>query len=226
MSNFLKHPIRKWQLAFALMALVVATSAWAARSTTLFGINTLLYFPVSQLFIAVSLGLATFGPTSGISDRKTSLFYVYAMRVVVIFLMAGSVHVLRINLIRDKQAKQNQGVIQSPLVLAIQRNDLEAMKELIDAGESISARDSLDMSPLDYACGAIPQPDHQPSGSISAVALLLNRGADVNGSGKYGRTPLMTAVRSTNLELIQFLIAHGADVNRISRDGHSALFYA
>ena len=226
MLSHLKGPIRKWQLAFALMALVLATWAWAARSTTLLGINTLLYFPVSQFFIAVSLGLATIGPTTGIAVRRTSRFYLYTMRVVVVFLAIGSLYVLKINIVRAKQAKQNQGIIQSPLVQAIERDDLQAMKRLIKSGESISSRDQLNMSPLDYACGSIPRVGHQPSGSIDAVALLMKSGADINDGGKYGRTPLMYAVRSNNPDLIQFLIKSGADVNRISRDGHSALFYA
>jgi ankyrin repeat protein len=44
--------------------------------------------------------------------------------------------------------------------------------------------------------------------------------------GKYGHTPLMHAVRSNNPELVRFLADHGANIDQVSNDGHTALFYA
>ena len=62
-------------------------------------------------------------------------------------------------------------------------------------------------------------------GNIEAVKQHLAAGADVNAKDKYGRTPLHTAVDGDYKELIELLIAEGADVNANSKIGtplHSA----
>jgi len=65
-------------------------------------------------------------------------------------------------------------------------------------------------------------------GNIEAVKQHLAAGADVNAKDKYGRTPLHTAVDGDYKELIELLIAEGADVNANSKIGtplHSAAFW-
>lgn len=114
----------------------------------------------------------------------------------------------------------------TPLMRAAGQGDVDRMRNLLDQGADMQARDQIDLSALDYACGAMPSFAGNAKGSPEAVQLLLDRGADINAAGKQGRSPLMYAVRTRNLRLVKLLITHGADVRRISRDGHSALFYA
>jgi uncharacterized protein len=60
----------------------------------------------------------------------------------------------------------------------------------------------------------------------SALARLLAEGFDPNSKDRDGRTPLMLAVTSDNLELVQFLIENGADVNSKDNNGFTPLHFA
>jgi len=51
------------------------------------------------------------------------------------------------------------------------------------------------------------------TGNIEAVKQHLDAGADVNAKGRYGRTPLNYAATRGLKEIIELLIAKGADVN-------------
>ena len=46
------------------------------------------------------------------------------------------------------------------------------------------------------------------------VEALLKRGADVNGTGQYGETPLMFAAGYGSMKLVKFLISKGVKVAR------------
>jgi ankyrin repeat protein len=53
--------------------------------------------------------------------------------------------------------------------------------------------------------------------------MLLEHGADVNGSGHQGRTALMTAAMFDRTEIVALLLAHGADVHARDAQGLTAL---
>lgn len=60
-----------------------------------------------------------------------------------------------------------------------------------------------------------------------AVEYLIAHGAAVNGTGRDGRTALMTAAIKNNTVLLSFLAdEHGASVDAVKLDGTSALFWA
>ena len=64
---------------------------------------------------------------------------------------------------------------------------------------------------------------------LGTVKLLLENGADVNLTEKYGRTALMFARLSntdSNLETVRLLLDKGADVNLATKDGWTALMFA
>jgi ankyrin repeat protein len=107
------------------------------------------------------------------------------------------------------------------LSFAAREGRLEAARLLIDAGADVNAREANGISPLVMAITN----RHTP-----VAALLLARGADPNAADWWGRTPLWSAVDMRNLdldsrtlangvdrgpvlELIEALIAKGADVN-------------
>jgi ankyrin repeat protein len=62
-------------------------------------------------------------------------------------------------------------------------------------------------------------------GDIEAVKKFIEYGADVNEKSN-GMTPLMLAARYNNVELINLLIAKGADLKIKDDKGNSALKYA
>lgn len=61
------------------------------------------------------------------------------------------------------------------------------------------------------------------SSACMIAKILVDAGADVNGSGDHGADyiwyPLFEAVKSNNIELLKYLISNGADVNSVDRQG-------
>ena len=107
------------------------------------------------------------------------------------------------------------------LSFAAREGRLEAARLLLDAGADVNAREANGISPLVMAL---------TNRHTAVAALLLSRGADPNAADWWGRTPLWSAVDMRNLdldsrtfengverapvlELIEALIAKGADVN-------------
>jgi ankyrin repeat protein len=63
-------------------------------------------------------------------------------------------------------------------------------------------------------------------GKLPAVALLLERGADVNATDVHGCTPLHSAVYGQHTAVAESLLDHGAKVDAARIDGTTPLFYA
>jgi len=59
-------------------------------------------------------------------------------------------------------------------------------------------------------------------GNVKVMALLLAKGADINGM-RYAKTPLHCAASSDKPEAVRFLLAHGADVDRAAGPDETAL---
>jgi ankyrin repeat protein len=64
------------------------------------------------------------------------------------------------------------------------------------------------------------------SGSIDAARVLLEGGADVNQTTRYGWSPLLAATQNQNYQMAKFLIEHGADVNLANKGGWTPLYLA
>ena len=56
--------------------------------------------------------------------------------------------------------------------------------------------------------------------------ILIENGADVNCAGETGKTPLIAAAGSGNLDTVKLLISKGANVNHFSILGYTALMLA
>lgn len=80
------------------------------------------------------------------------------------------------------------------------------MRELLDAGVSADARDAREYGPLHQAAA------HDAS---AVVALLTERGSEVNAPGGIGWTPLTWAAFHGALDSVRGLIAAGADPNAV-----------
>ncbi|MDR2214220.1 MAG: ankyrin repeat domain-containing protein, partial [Nevskiaceae bacterium] len=62
--------------------------------------------------------------------------------------------------------------------------------------------------------------------AIDAAQALLDGGADVNQTTRYGWSPLLAATQNQNYQMAKFLIEHGADVNLANKGGWTPLYLA
>ena len=100
------------------------------------------------------------------------------------------------------------------LFQAIRNGDAGAMRRALSA-DTMEARDSRGATPLMHAAAF---------GSIDAMKMLLDAGADVNAKNNFGATALLWCARDG--EKARMLIEHGADVNVRSKQGRTPLMLA
>jgi ankyrin repeat protein len=132
---------------------------------------------------------------------------------------------------------------QTLLFWAIEGNQGEVLKLLLDAGASLDRRNQFDETPLLLAStNDAGKLDHRV-----LVPLLLDRGAQIdalaaaamgktelletyrdtlNLRNRYGWTPLHWAARNGHLQTVTALLDWGADVNAADANGWTPLFPA
>lgn len=114
----------------------------------------------------------------------------------------------------------------TPLLYAARHDHVDVAKRLIAAGADVNAKEANGIWPLLMAIS---------NDKVTVAHYLLEHGGQVNGQDWYGRSPLWEAVNVRNLyvsnatfkngidrgpmlELIQALIAAGADVNARTKE--------
>jgi ankyrin repeat protein len=130
----------------------------------------------------------------------------------------------------------------TPLIYAAWGGDLRISELLVNRGADIEAQDRDGRGPLLYAVdgghdtvtsfllgkGARIQ---DPSIILNAARwpgvlnLVIQAGADVRASGRYGRTALHYAADAYAVEAIGLLLEHGSDPNAQDQNGMTALHY-
>ena len=109
----------------------------------------------------------------------------------------------------------------TPLHWACFNNNIEMVKLLLAKGvtkETINKADDCGETPLYYACD-----------NIEMVRLLLGNGVTketINKANNNGRTLLYYACYKNNIEMVQLLLEHGADINKANTYGNTLLFDA
>jgi ankyrin repeat protein/anthranilate/para-aminobenzoate synthase component II len=91
---------------------------------------------------------------------------------------------------------------ETPLSIAIDKEQVNNAIMLIEAGANITAKDKTGSSAIH---------DASLKGLFEVVKLLLDKGANVNEADKFGITPLYFAIFSLDIETIRLLINKGAD---------------
>lgn len=111
-----------------------------------------------------------------------------------------------------------------PLAVAIQFREFDLFKYMLDSGRAGDPQEILDL------VAQVPTFESSTMNDMNSVyeivQLLLQRGADVNGSTRRDRrTPLHTAARYGNVAATYALIKAGADVNALDRRGRTPIDY-
>ena len=114
-----------------------------------------------------------------------------------------------------------RGEASTPLIRAATVGDIDAVRELLQAGadvhESSSSKYGYARSPLVAAA---------QFGNADLVNLLLDAGAEVDRVVRGDATPLIEAARHDHLHIVKLLVARGADVNKTVRGDGSPLIAA
>ena len=104
----------------------------------------------------------------------------------------------------------------TPLIIAGYRNQLEAVKVLLDLGANVNAV-SEDGTVLTAACY---------KSNTALVKILLEQHADVNVKNNAGTTPLMFAIMAENEEIVKLLMENKADTQTMDNSRKSAVDFA
>lgn len=119
--------------------------------------------------------------------------------------------------------KQNPEIVNSvnpmgfsPLILACYRGNVEVAKYLIDKTKDVNYN-SPEGTALSSLC---------INYNKELVERLLARNADPNIQDAHGNSPLLWAVKRSNLELVGLLLDRKADINMKDSAGISAFEYA
>lgn len=105
----------------------------------------------------------------------------------------------------------------TPLVAANCGRD-DIVQRLLDSGASVDFACSDGATALHVACGLghadeLNQRDDEDADFHEVATLLLDNGANINAATADGSTPLMLASEYGRAELVEMLLAAGADVN-------------
>ena len=106
----------------------------------------------------------------------------------------------------------------TPLIMAAEQGKMDLVEFLVlEAGANVNATalpEQGEVTALRYAIG---NDDYQ------MVRFLINNGAEVNLANSRGWTPIMTAARVGNRDIMELLIENGADIRVRDNDGQTPL---
>jgi ankyrin repeat protein len=116
----------------------------------------------------------------------------------------------------EKKEEKKDASISQDMVRAIVQDKPGEVKDLLDKGESLDARQN-GQTALHIAA---------MNGKVDIVTILIARGANVNIQDDQGVTPLMLASKTGKVDAVKALIAQGAKLEAQDKLGENALHIA
>jgi ankyrin repeat protein len=101
---------------------------------------------------------------------------------------------------------------------AAEARNPDCIQPLIDYGAAVGQSDTEGQTPLHYAA--------KHHADLAYYRPLIEAGADPNCPTIRGTTPLATAICDHHAEAAEYLIEHGADIDRKCQQDRPPLFYA
>jgi ankyrin repeat protein len=113
---------------------------------------------------------------------------------------------------------QAQGDGSTPLIWAVNRQDYDVAKALLEKKADPNAINAF---------GAMPLTEAARLNDATLVTMLLDAGAKVDSANPDDETTLMQAIKNGNLQMAEKLVDSGANVNRIEKfHNNTPLIYA
>jgi hypothetical protein len=117
----------------------------------------------------------------------------------------------------DDAAAVDSGLVTTELHRAADLGDVATIRQRLDAGDAVDARDAHAMTSLHHAAAM---------GRIDAAGLLLDRGADPNALAAGDMTPLHFAAMLAHAEMVGLLVRRGARTDIRNASGMMPLHLA
>ena len=139
-------------------------------------------------------------------------------------LAAGFGHIRCLRSLIEKAADISQinaatlGFGSTPLMVAVEKEQLGAVRFLLNQGADVNLKDDYGFTALHVAA---------VSSMYEVVICLVENGADVNAVNLRDVTPLMMACDDdSTMDVVRYLMRRGADMHLKDVDGFTALLYA
>ncbi len=116
----------------------------------------------------------------------------------------------------------------TPLLLAAEVNNLDAIKALVDAGGDPNIPTDQGTTALMMAAGAgtdvqrAREPEERAT-AVETAKFLIDHGADVNAAGQFGWTALHAAAYQGLNDVIEYLVSKGAKIDQMDNFGQTPL---
>lgn len=130
----------------------------------------------------------------------------------------GDVKEIKDTLARNPEALECHLHGKTALQVAVEKNQVQAVNALLEAGASPNAR-SNDGNSSPFIAAAQAE-------NMLLMITLLHKGAEVNPQSPFARQPLMAAIDSESVKAIKFLVAHGAALKKHDDSGNAPLHAA
>ena len=135
----------------------------------------------------------------------------------------GNVESLQLLLEHDAYINMQDINGMTALIHAADRRCYDCVKVLIDSKADLDITDNFDNDALLKSLIQESDIDWDRHGTLSL--LLIKAGCSINQENKHGNTPLHIAVQCHKIDVINELIARGANVNHCAKN-HTALWFA
>lgn len=142
-------------------------------------------------------------PNSARTSGATALSYAVAGR-----------HTEVVRVLLDAKADPNRDSFGlAPLFLAAENGDIETVKALLAAGAKVNSRLRAVDEEMKVRNGDTPlMASASPTGKAAVTRALLDAGADVDARADNGKTAVIQAAASENLDVLKVLLDAKADV--------------